>query len=208
MSRLASGVRYVVSRLAAVPAAFDALRWFLEGGFLQHKQLLRKHFPDPSIRILDCGCGTGIHAKHFSREGYVGIDLSPKYIERANQKFPGYRFCVMDATQLQFESQSFDAVIVSGVVHHLDDPTTARVFSEIRRVLKRDGTFLLWEDIPTRHILNFVGWAIHRLDIGEHIRPFTAYGKLLENYFNIESTEEFRSGFMDYVAFRSRIALH
>ncbi len=110
----------------------------------------------------------------------------------------------MDATQLEFPNNAFDAVIVSGVVHHLDTATAQVVLKEISRVLQPNGRLLLWEDVPTRHSLNFVGRIIHSLDVGEYIRHEVDYAKLLSGYFSIESTESFRSGFMDYAAFRAR----
>jgi len=204
MNQIAIPLRGGVKLLSQIPWAFDCLRWILEAGYRQHRNLLSQHFRQSPLRVLDCGCGTGIYSSFFPSHSYVGIDISPTYVDRARACFPKHCFRVMDATQLEFPDDAFDAVIVSGVVHHLDTATTQVVLKEISRVLQPKGTLLIWEDVPTRHSLNFVGRIIHRLDVGEYIRPEIDYAKLLSDYFFIESTESFRSGFMDYAAFRAR----
>ena len=193
-----------VRQLSQQPILFDCLRWGLEGGFHEHKQLLKRHFHQRDLRILDCGCGTGIYAKHFSPKGYVGIDVSVAYLDRAKRLNPDYRFECMDAMDLRFEDGSFDAVFVSGVVHHMSNDDVKKVFAEIHRVLHRSGVLLLWEDVPTRSRFNVVGSLVHRFDMGAFIRPAPEYASLLEDRFTTESTEEFQSGFMDYSVFRCR----
>ncbi len=204
MNQITIPLRGGVKLISQIPWAFDYLRWILEAGYRRHRDLLTRHFHHPPLRVLDCGCGTGIYSSCFPSRTYVGVDISPRYVDRARACFPQHCFRVMDAMQLEFPDNTFDAVIVSGVVHHLDTATTEVVLKEISRVLQPNGTFLLWEDVPTRHSLNFVGRIIHSLDVGDFIRPEVEYAKLLSKYFCIESTESFRSGFMDYTAFRAR----
>lgn len=200
----ASLLRRGVQWLSQVPWAFNSLRWILEGGYRRHRRLLASHFHRPPARVLDCGCGTGIYSPCFSPQSYIGIDISPTYIAHARAHHPNYHFEVMDATGLAFADNSFEAVIVCGVVHHLDEATTHRVLAELARVLQPDGRLLLWEDVPTRGKLNLLGHLVHRLDVGCHIRSGDEYAQLLEPHFKIESSEFLRSGFMDYIAFKAR----
>lgn len=195
-------LRRFVSQLSKFPLAFDSLRWVLEGGFNQHRKLLQSHLADCPQRVLDCGCGTGIYANFFPPDRYVGIDISPTYIARACRRFPSYNFQVGDATELCFDDGFFGEVIVSGVMHHLDDQTAQRVCAELRRVLKADGGLLVWEDVPTRQTTNLIGRLVHWLDMGEHIRTTEAYRQLLAPYFDVQSTSGMRSGWMDYSVFR------
>ena len=196
---LRSGVQW----LSEIPCVFDALRWILEGGYHRHRRLLANHLVGSAQRVLDCGCGTGIYASCFSPRNYVGVDLSSTYITRARRRFPAYDFQVMDGTNLAFADNSFDAVMVSGVVHHLDEATTARLLSEIARVLQPNGRLLLWEDVPTRGTFNFIGRVVHHLDVGAHIRDSSELERLLHPHFQVEAAESLRSGFMDYTAFRA-----
>ncbi len=204
MIALATPIRKSVERLSQLPVAFDWLRWILEGGFINHRRLIARNFPSPPKRVLDCGCGTGIYASSFPSESYTGIDLSPKYIERARRCYPEYRFKVMDATALNFANESFDAVIVSGVIHHLPNIDSQRLLSEVWRVLRPGGQLLLWEDVPTRSRLNIIGQLVHQLDVGEHIREGDAYVELLLPLFDVECMAAMRSGFMDYITLSAR----
>jgi SAM-dependent methyltransferase len=184
-----------------VPWAFDALRYVLEGGHRAHRELIADFVKRRPGRVLDCGSGTGIYAPEFAREDYVGIDLSSEYVARARTSFPGYDFRVMDAARMDFPEESFDAAIVSGVLHHLDKETAGRVLAELRRVLKPDGELLVWEDVPARNRWNIIGHVVHRLDVGAHIRENAGYRDLLLPYFRIERMFNFQSGFMDYGVF-------
>ena len=201
MNLLWKWMRGFVRGLSRVPWAFDGLRYLLEGGFRAHRKLLADVFEHRPARVLDCGCGTGIYAREFSRESYVGIDLCPEYIQRARTGHPGYDFRVMDAARMDFPEDAFDAAIVSGVLHHLDEDTAGQVLRELRRVLKPEGELLVWEDVPARQSWNVIGRLVHRLDVGSFIRPSEGYLELLMKDFRVERTFPLRSGFMDYGVF-------
>lgn len=193
--------RNAIARLSRVPWAFDALRYVLEGGYRAHRRLIAEFVKSSPGRTLDCGCGTGIYAREFPKESYVGIDLSPEYIARARDCYPGYDFRVMDATRMDFPDESFDAAIISGVLHHLGEESAHRVLVELSRVLKPGGNLLVWEDVPAKRSWNIVGHVVHRLDVGAHIRESEGYQALLAPHFRVERTSGFCSGFMDYGAF-------
>ncbi len=204
MSSLTFRVRQGVHQLSRVPLVFDCLRWILEGGFRAHHKMIQRNLQiTDATKVLDVGCGTGQHASCFPAACYRGIDLFPFYIERARTRFPSHRFTVMDATQLAFPSQSFDAVVISGVLHHLSDEASAAVLRECVRVLKPTGTLLVWEDIPTERSFNWLGKLVQQLDVGEHIRKWQDYQSLIEPYFTIDFTESLSSGCMDYAVFRA-----
>lgn len=67
----------------------------------------------PGQRILDVGCGTGRHSRAFAARGYdvVGVDISPRFIEVANDRAgANERYVLGDARALTFEDE-FDGVI-------------------------------------------------------------------------------------------------
>lgn len=94
--------------------------------------------------ILEYGCGDGGQLLHWSRQGAfsVGIELSQHSVARANQFIrqangPGEAIAVpMNAEQLGFRDNNFDAILGKAILHHLD---LKLALPEIRRVLKPGG---------------------------------------------------------------------
>lgn len=96
-------------------------------------------------RVADLGCGSGAFTNLLRQAGYdtVGVDISPKLIEVGHAKYPGLDLRVGDVEQLSFAPESFDGVMLSGIVHHLPDP--GRCAAEVARVLRRRGRFMAFD---------------------------------------------------------------
>jgi SAM-dependent methyltransferase len=98
-----------------------------------------------SGRVLDAGCGTGEHALLAASKGAdaLGIDISPRAIERARAKAAergvAARFEVADALNLWQFGLTFDTVIDSGVFHIFDDEDRARYVASLASVLDPGG---------------------------------------------------------------------
>ena len=95
--------------------------------------------------VLEIGCSIATDGLEFAKSGarYVGVDLTPKSIELAKERFNLFglqaRFKVADAeTRLPFPDNSFDHVYSFGVIHH--SPVPERIVREIYRVLRPGGT--------------------------------------------------------------------
>jgi ubiquinone/menaquinone biosynthesis C-methylase UbiE len=99
----------------------------------------------PGARVADLGCGSGVFTDLLSRQGYraVGLDLSPKLIALGRAKYPTVEFLEGDVEALPFPDESLDGVLLSGLVHHLPDPT--RCAAEVFRVLKAGGSFVAFD---------------------------------------------------------------
>lgn len=121
--------------------------------WLEKKGLGHSHLEKPamysalgSVRgkiILCLGCGAGeecAHIKSLGAKKVVGVDISKSLINTAKENFPDIEFQVMDMEKLKFAQSSFDLVYSSLVLHYVKDWT--KVLSEVRKVLKKNGTFL------------------------------------------------------------------
>ena len=107
-------------------------------------------------RVLDLGCGIGnilialAERVEFSHRP-VGVDVSPDLIRIGEREIAqaGLRdriqLQVSPATRLPFEDGSFDVVLTSHVLKHLDDEALLASFREVARILRPGGRFLLWE---------------------------------------------------------------
>jgi cyclopropane fatty-acyl-phospholipid synthase-like methyltransferase len=100
-------------------------------------------------RVLDAGCGSGEHALLAAARGadVVGVDVSPRAIDRARRKAGergiAVRFEVADALRLGELGLAFDTVIDSGLFHVFDDADRARYVTSLASVLEPGGTCYL-----------------------------------------------------------------
>lgn len=113
-------------------------------------KILRSMSSLPTIdRALEIGCGNGsgtrIIKKWFSPANMVGIDLDAKMIEIAQRRNRDQTvtYQVMDASSLDFQDGTFDAVFDFGMIHHI--PNWQDCIQEIKRVLKPNGEVILEE---------------------------------------------------------------
>lgn len=165
------------------------------------KKIIHREVPQKAgIKVLDMGCGTGILSPLFSESHYIGIDIDKKLIDFAQKKYP-YAFKVMSGEKILFPKNSFDLIIVIGVIHHLNDKATNKTLAEMKKVLKKDGRVLLVEAIPPIDNYNYVGHFIRSLDEGHNIRKLEEYGKIFKKYFTIQKKYKNRGGIVDYGVF-------
>ncbi len=103
----------------------------------------------PFARVLDVGCGSGVHSFYLARYAreVIGVDLSEKLIAIAGRRckqFDHVWFQVGDACRLPYPDQSFDFIISYGdVLSHIVEGYEKAV-SEMARVAK-DGAMVTFE---------------------------------------------------------------
>ena len=107
--------------------------------------------------VLDIGCGGGVDtfvaAFLVGLTGQaVGIDATPEMLERARRnhlEVPLARvaFLPASAEDLPFRDQRFHVVISNGVFNLI--PDKARALTEVLRVLKPEGRFMIADQILT-----------------------------------------------------------
>ena len=99
----------------------------------------------PEHVVLDVGIGTGVLARELLGRhptlSLSGIDPDPKALRIARRaEVRSLARAVGEA--LPFADRTFDRVFSTLALHHVPDAWRGRVFAEIRRVLKADGTFI------------------------------------------------------------------
>ena len=133
--------------------------------------------------VLDVGCGEGRHSigLHVDKEvNAVGMDLSKEDIKTAKSRIKDFTIsdhnkssCVFGAGDIQslpFKDNTYDAVICSEVLEHLDSLGNA-VF-EIVRVLKPGGVLAV--SVP-RYLPELICWKLsseYSQTPGGHVRIF------------------------------------
>lgn len=158
--------------------------------------------------LLDVGCGIGHISKYLADFGFriVGIDLSPRMIEKAKALYPGILFETSDMRAMHFPDGSFSGVLSLYSIIHFDYQTIAEVFKEINRVLVSGGSFLLSFHIGNEVITHkeFLGEAVnidlHLLEV-ERIREL-----LVANDFKvIEVIERYPNPEIEYPSKRAYV---
>ncbi len=121
-------------------------------------------FSSPA-RLLDLGCATGrLLCKLAALPGVqlAGADLSRGGLETAGRKLAALgcladlRLCDIEQ-ELPWPDAVFDAVVLSGVMHHLPHPALA--FAQALRVLRPGGAFIVSDPYfftPLRQLANLV----------------------------------------------------
>jgi SAM-dependent methyltransferase len=99
-----------------------------------------------TAQILIAGCGTGrqvVHAaKLFPDARFIAIDISTASLHLATQRcaaagVDNVDFRILDLNQVATLGRAFDAVICTGVLHHLPDPEGG--WAALTEVLKPGG---------------------------------------------------------------------
>ncbi|GGH79378.1 ubiquinone/menaquinone biosynthesis C-methylase UbiE [Pullulanibacillus pueri] len=95
--------------------------------------------------LLDIGIGTGSFAEHFiSKKVHIhGIDLSTKMLEACEKKFPSFTLKEGVFTSIDYENESFQAVISSFCFHEVAREERQKACNEVYRVLKPGGQLTL-----------------------------------------------------------------
>lgn len=135
-------------RFLAKRGAGEVWNWESPAGKLRwarRVKMLSSHLR-PEMTVLELGCGTGYFTSELVRSGaeIVAIDVSPDLLQiaRAQHSAPNVRYELQNAYALSYPDASFDSVVGSSVLHHLEIQPALR---EIHRVLKPNGEIFFTE---------------------------------------------------------------
>ena len=75
--------------------------------------------------IIDIGCGEGFIINCLNRPDITGVDISKNALNIAKRKNPECNFCTGSVYDLSFKKNSFDLVLATEVLEHLENPEKA-----------------------------------------------------------------------------------
>jgi ubiquinone/menaquinone biosynthesis C-methylase UbiE len=108
-------------------------------------KMLTRHLT-PGTKVLEIGCGTGYFSKELVRTGanITAVDISPDLLSVAAQKVAARNivFQVENAYAMNLADDSFDFIVGSSVLHHLD---VEQALQECWRALKPGGALRFTE---------------------------------------------------------------
>lgn len=137
-------------------------------------------------KVIDIGCGEGFVINCLEIPNITGVDISRNALRIAKEKNPGCNLCSGSIYDISFKENSFDLVIATEVLEHLEKPELA--LKEIRRITQ-NYCLLSVPNEPYFCAMNFLrGKNLTRFgnDI-EHVQNWSSgkFVSLLETYFEI-----------------------
>jgi len=128
--------------------AGETWNWESPAGKLRWKRRVEmlKGRLEPGNKVLELGCGTGYFTRELVDTGaeITAIDISPELLEEARREIStgNVEFKIDNAYIMSFAEATFDHVIGSSVLHHLE---IRPALSEMFRVLKPGGSIAFTE---------------------------------------------------------------
>lgn len=98
---------------------------------------------DPTAEsILDLGCGQGnstkvIKARHPHIKYAVGVELFDEYLEAARNENIFNELIKKDVREIDFPDQSYDVVIASQVIEHLEQEEAWKLMSKMEKIARK-----------------------------------------------------------------------
>lgn len=148
-------------------------------------------------KLLDVGCGPGIHMNKYVSRGAkgVGVDISESMITLAKKHCPKAEFFVGDMTRLNLKKYSFDIITSSFAVDYVKDLDAFAL--SIQNLLKKNGLFICSLPHPIFDILrgdkkrslkiarSYFDKKLIPHNIAGMEKSFYSYPRSLQEYFNV-----------------------
>lgn len=148
-----------------------------------------------NYKLLDIGCGSGELLDYLpTHVQYTGVDINPRYIDLARKQY-GERgrfelIDVNDIERLALPRGSFNAVVLYGVLHHLNDEEVRSVLDFAKAMLRDTGVVFTVDGVYLEGQSAIKHFILSR-DRGNYVRFDHEYTKLAREIFpNVETSVE------------------
>jgi demethylmenaquinone methyltransferase/2-methoxy-6-polyprenyl-1,4-benzoquinol methylase len=99
--------------------------------------------PDTPVLDLCCGSGQTTQVLAARSQQVIGLDASPRALERARQAVPAATFVEGWAEAMPLADDQFEVVHTSAALHEMTSEQLQAIIKEVYRVLKPGGYFVL-----------------------------------------------------------------
>lgn len=162
-------------------------------------------------KILDIGAGVGDFLSVCKNNGWQTIGIEPSDKAKAIAKSKGVSFV---ENLLELENNSFDVITMWHVLEHV--PNLEHQISELKRLIKPDGTILIavpnfnsfdanyygtyWAafDVPI-HLWHFSKTAIKKLFAKENLELVNVLPMKFDSFYVSLLSEKYKTGKMNYI---------
>jgi SAM-dependent methyltransferase len=148
--------------------------------------------------VVDLGCGAGEEVVPLLSRGarVIGIDISPHLIAIARERLRRYgldaELQVASAYETHLPDASVDVVFCMSVLHHLQ---VDRINTEVRRILKPDGLFIIKEPVRFSRTMDHLRKLFPpKEDVSEFEHPLSSNQlQVLAEGFQVLASRSFRT---------------
>lgn len=162
--------RRIVYRREAPTSSFWDSQWIarierdalvkLPGGGTYVTNTTRRFLPNGS-KVLEGGCGTGVHSRHLVESGFVvhSLDWAKETVNWLLKRFPETNPVIGDVRKVPFPQDYFDGYWSLGVIEHFYEGYE-EIAAEMARVIRPGGfLFLTFPHMsPLRKFMASVGY--------------------------------------------------
>lgn len=154
------------------------------------KAISKKIVQQNGQKVIDICCGTGNQICYLEKHQTLdisGIDLSDNMLAVAKKRVKNSICLKQDATNTEFQNNTFDIALLSFVLHETSTNTASQIMIETNRILKSNGKIIIVDyvfDSETSFLGKVGAICVEALIGGTHYQNFKNYtkNKLLNNY--------------------------
>ena len=185
-------------KIKAQPSNMDYYHYLIDKSWL--RRLIRKFYLKDIVRhlrgkLLDVGCGAGELLEVYPAS--FGSDLNPMLVKYCHDS--GHLAVIADCIALPFISGSYDCLVMSNLLEHLEYPLLA--LKEAARLLKAGGVLVV--TVPYEAGFKFdpthVTWVRE-----DQIKELTSWaGLMLERLYSFPLGGKFLGSFFYFIELRA-----
>jgi SAM-dependent methyltransferase len=178
-------LKQVISWILSYPKIYSlAMKLFVARNRRDYLESFIAFIPNQSVLDVGCGPANILRTLNVSIR-YTGIDLNPKYVSSATNRFGSFakfhNLNVDDLANLTLEK--FDKILILGTLHHLSDDQVNSLLYTTSRLLNDNGELITHD--PVRSInQSKISKTLMDFDRGKYIRFDNHHLSLFNNYFN------------------------
>ena len=141
--------------------------------------------PQPGMRVLDVGAGTGALRAALPECEYTALEPNSAYVKTMRDRFQGSDVTVIEGTTSAMRGikGEFDRIVMMALLHHLDDATATEAFRLAASLLAPGGAVVTMDNCFHAGQAR-VARILTKMDRGANVRDVAAYGALAEPSFD------------------------
>ena len=177
-------------KILEISGVYARLMNFLLGGST-YTTLVNEYIqPTTDCTVLDVGCGPAAILDFLPNVKYIGLDHNPKYIATASYKYgtKGAFICAGVDQLNDHGLETFDRIIILGVMHLLDDQQLTQLMASLKNRLNSDGVLITF-DVAFEDNQKFIAKLLAKNDRGKFVRTKQQYLKFIEVAFSVEQAD-------------------